>query len=206
MNVYDFDKTIYDGDSTADFIFFCIKRHPKTLLNLPLTAWSYLLYITGIYSKTRFKENMYRFLVYISDIDGELEKFWSVHKKKIKKWYFEQKREDDLIISASPEFLLKPVCRELKVLLIASVVDKKNGKYTGENCHGAEKVRRMYERIPNPRVEEFYSDSLSDTPLAEEAERAFLVNGNKRVPWDFSQTDFKSCFCFTGKTDEESTE
>ena len=27
MNVYDFDKTIYDGDSTADFYLFSLKRH-----------------------------------------------------------------------------------------------------------------------------------------------------------------------------------
>lgn len=186
MNVYDFDKTIYDGDSTADFIFYCIKRHPKTLLNLPLTAWAYFRYITGAYSKTLFKEKMYRFLVYVPDIDNEVEKFWGAKKKKIKKWYSDQKRSDDLIISASPEFLLEPVCEKLNVSLIASVVNKKSGKYTGKNCHGAEKVRRMYEKIQNPQVEEFYSDSLSDTPLAKEAERAFLVTGDKRVPWDFA--------------------
>ena len=26
MNVYDFDKTIYDGDSTIDFYLFSIKK------------------------------------------------------------------------------------------------------------------------------------------------------------------------------------
>ena len=29
MNVYDFDKTIYDGDSTTDFIAWCIRRRPS---------------------------------------------------------------------------------------------------------------------------------------------------------------------------------
>ena len=29
MNVYDFDKTIYDGDSTADFYLFSLRRHKK---------------------------------------------------------------------------------------------------------------------------------------------------------------------------------
>ena len=29
MNVYDFDKTIYDGDSSVDFYKFSLKRHPK---------------------------------------------------------------------------------------------------------------------------------------------------------------------------------
>lgn len=183
MNVYDFDKTIYDGDSTADFIFYCIRHYPKTLLNLPMTAEAYLLYIIHIYSKTEFKEKMYRFLSYIPDIDAALEKFWSINKNKIKKWYLKKYRDDDLIISASPEFLLKPICEYLNVDLIASRVDKKSGKYTGENCHGKEKVKRMYEKIENPYVEEFYSDSFSDTPLAMEASRAFLVKGDSLLPW-----------------------
>ena len=28
MNVYDFDKTIYKGDSTLDFYFFCLRKKP----------------------------------------------------------------------------------------------------------------------------------------------------------------------------------
>ena len=35
MNVYDFDGTIYDGDSTLDFWYFCLKKHPQILLYLP---------------------------------------------------------------------------------------------------------------------------------------------------------------------------
>lgn len=183
MNVYDFDKTIYDGDSTADFIFYCIKSYPKVLLNLPITAGAYFLYVTHIFSKTQFKEKMYGFLKFVPDIDSAVEKFWSIKKSKIKSWYKEQHRDDDLIISASPEFLLTPICKELDVALIASLVDKKSGKYTGENCHGKEKVKRMYEKNADIQVEEFYSDSLSDTPLAKEASVAFLVDGDKRTPW-----------------------
>lgn len=184
MNVYDFDKTIYNGDSTAHFIKYLIKKHPATLLNMPKTVWAYLLYIAGIHSKTKFKETMYGMFKYVRDIDKDLEDFWKFHKKNIKSWYMEQKRDDDLIISASPEFLLEPVCNELGIDLIASVVDKKSGEYTGENCHGEEKVKRMYEKVSDASVEEFYSDSLSDTPLAEEAERAFLVDGDKRISWE----------------------
>ena len=28
MNVYDFDDTIYAGDSTVDFFFYCLKKKP----------------------------------------------------------------------------------------------------------------------------------------------------------------------------------
>ena len=42
MNVYDFDKTIYYGDSTADFYLFCLKRHKKYSL-LPHRFWGAFL-------------------------------------------------------------------------------------------------------------------------------------------------------------------
>ena len=35
MNAYDFDKTIYNGDSTAHFYLFSLRRHPKIWLLLP---------------------------------------------------------------------------------------------------------------------------------------------------------------------------
>ena len=35
MNLYDFDETIYDGDSTRDFVLYCYKNYPRTLAYLP---------------------------------------------------------------------------------------------------------------------------------------------------------------------------
>ena len=89
-----------------------------------------------------------------------------------------------MIISASPEFTIQRFCHQLGIQqVIASVVDPQTGKYTGLNCHGAEKVRRFKERMTSGTVEEFYSDSLSDAPLAGLAEKAYLVKGNNRLPW-----------------------
>lgn len=42
MNVYDFDKTIYYGDSTADFYLFCLKRHKKILTLAPSILGAFL--------------------------------------------------------------------------------------------------------------------------------------------------------------------
>ena len=35
MNIYDFDGTLYDGDSTFDFILYSLKKHPSLLRFLP---------------------------------------------------------------------------------------------------------------------------------------------------------------------------
>ena len=39
------------------------------------------------YSKTQFKEQMYKFLLYVPDIDSELNIFWDKNIHKIKDFY-----------------------------------------------------------------------------------------------------------------------
>ncbi len=185
MNIYDFDGTVYDGDSTADFYFYCLKKYPSVLKTVIPMLWAFFLYILGIKTKTQFKEKMYRFLTCVKDIDGTINDFWNTHEKNIMDYYKKQHRDDDVIISASPEFLLKPICSRLGIkTLIASRVDKYTGKYDGENCHGEEKVKRLDEAVPNAECGEFYSDSFSDAPLAELAQKAFIVRKGKLTPWD----------------------
>lgn len=182
MNVYDFDKTIYDGDSTVDFIGFCVRRYPAVLLKLPITLWSFFLYMIGVYTKTRCKERMYSFLKYVPK--GAVECFWDEHKDRIKPWYYDQQREDDVVISASPEFLVEPICRRMGIMtVIASRVNSSTGKTAGENCSGEEKVRRLREWDEDAHINEFYSDSYSDQPLADMADQAYMVRGNERIKW-----------------------
>lgn len=187
MNVYDFDKTIYNGDSTVDFYIFCLKRHKKILLTVPSLLVAYLkFYVFKKGSKTQFKEKMYKFLRYCN-IDNDLKDFWQTHKCKLKKWYLEQQRDDDVIISASPEFLLSPIGKETGFDVIASRVDKSSGKYSGENCYYEEKVKRFMSKYKNGHIDEFYSDHYSDEPLAKIADKAFIVDGNKLIRWDFNK-------------------
>ncbi len=119
-------------------------------------------------------------------MDKALADFWEKNIHKVKAFYKTQQKDDDVIISASPEFFLEPACKRLGIRhLIASPVDAKTGKHTGENCHGEEKVRRFRALFPDATVEEFYSDSYSDTPMAKLAEKAYLVKGDKITEWQF---------------------
>ena len=127
---------------------------------------------------------MYRFLTCIEDIDAELREFWEFNAERIKPFYLRQQRLDDVIISASPFFLLFPICKKLGIKhLIASEVDPHTGVYTGENCHDEEKVRRFRERFKTAEIESFYSDSYSDSPMAEIADKAFMVKKDRVTPW-----------------------
>ena len=184
MNVYDFDKTIYDGDSTVDFWLFCSRKHPGVFVRcLPRLTSGAVWYALGRISKEVWKEHFFSFLNYLHADEALTGLFWETHSKRIKKWYLDQKQDSDVIISASPVFLLEPVSRRLGVSLIATEVDPETGRFSGRNCSGEEKVRRFRLVYPDGRVDEFYSDSKKDLPMAGLAARAYFVRGNTIRPW-----------------------
>ncbi len=184
MNAYDFDKTIYKNDSSADFYLYCLRKHPKVLKFAPKMVAGFIkFYVFGKGTKTEFKEKVMLFASVI-DLEKDINAFWDKKIKGIKKFYLDNQKEDDVIISASPRFILEPICKRLNIKhLICSEVSPETGKFSGLNCHGKEKVVRFYKEFPDAKVEEFYSDSRSDTPMAEIAEKAFLVKGDKITNW-----------------------
>ena len=189
MNVYDFDKTIYNGDSTVDFYLFSLKKKPLLIRHLPTQVWGVVLYLLGKIDKTKLKEKFFSFVKSI-DCETYVAEFWNRNKKKIASWYIEQQQNDDVIISASPDFLLRPVCGHLGIKhLIASDVDPKTGEFLSENCYGATKVERFQEVFGDGEIDTFYSDSFSDFPMARIANRAFLIVKGNVTEWSQQNAD-----------------
>ena len=184
MNVFDFDNTLLKGDSTARFFAYCLRRYPRMWLDAPAQAANGLLFVLRLRKKQAFKQRMLHFLTFIGDVDRAVEGFWQANLSRVKAWYPRRHRDDDVVISASPEFLIRPACQRLGILtVIGSPVDKRSGLFLGPNCHGREKVARFRARFPGGRIDEFFSDSRSDQPLAELAEKAWLVKGEKLIEW-----------------------
>ncbi len=184
MDVYDFDGTLCPGDSTRDFLLWCARRYPRVMLTLPRTGVAALLcYKLHAIEKTQFKSTLYRFLRVIPDIEREVERFWNVRAKRIGGPC--KPKPGDLVISAGPEFLLRDVCAERGLVLIASRVDPHTGCVLGPNCSNAEKVVRFREAYPDGHIEHFYSDSRNDDPLASIADQAFFVDlkAGTLQPW-----------------------
>lgn len=183
MNVYDFDGTIYNGDSSVDFFLYALKHNPAVLLYLPKQAWGFVLYGTKRIDKTKFKEYFFSFLPTINT-EELTESFWNRNQDKIFDWYLKQQKQDDILISASPRFLLRPICNKLGISrLIASEVNPKTGMFIGENCRGREKVQRLESKYNVTHIDSFYSDSYSDLPLAKIADKAFLVKKGMVREW-----------------------
>ena len=186
MNVYDFDGTIYDGDATVGFILYTLRHHPTAMLKaLPEEIVAVVLYLFGDSEKTRMKARFFSFLRYLENVDKDVEDYWNLNQHRIKKWYLEQQKDTDVIISASPKFILEDICARLNIRnVIATRMDKHTGEIRGRNCKGPEKVFRYYDAFPHEKIDNFYSDHESDRYLAGFAKRSYLVKRNKLVDWD----------------------
>lgn len=185
MHVYDFDGTIYRGDSSIDFYLYCVKKHPRLVRYLPRQLTGIFLYKMGRYTKEKMKSDFFSFLSGLKDAGGDIDAFVRKNLHKIRKWYLEICQPSDVVISASPAFLIERFSEAMQhFTVIASDVDKQTGRLNGKNCYGEEKVQRFERRFPERKITLFYSDSKSDAPIAKLAEQAFLVyKDGRREKW-----------------------
>lgn len=186
MNVYDFDNTIYSGESVFDFYLFCVKRYPSLARYVFIILLSWAKYKLLLLSREKLLELAKRYAMKFVDTVGSVEKlvgeFWDTHENKIKKFYLREKRDDDVIVSASVSFLLGDICARLGIKnLVCSEIDTATGEVR-RLCFRQSKPDFFKSAFPDGKIENFYSDSMNDLPMMRLAENAYLVRGEKIVP------------------------
>lgn len=184
IDVYDFDGTIYDGDSTFDFVRFCMRRHPAMLLGLPRIAGAGVKLAMKKIGLTEFKSALFSVMTAYMDLNTESGLFWldGRTKKKLGKWFSKTPRDLPIVIaSASPEFELRHAAKILGVkTLIGTRADVNTGELYGKNCKGAVKIERIREEIGEFTVRAMYTDDVkADAPLLAMAEEKYLVTHGK---------------------------
>lgn len=182
MNIYDFDNTIFKGDSSSKFIKYSLVRHPIKVLKC-------LFKVIPLYLKNSefdiIKSELFSFVKYIDNFDDYMDKFINKNLKYIKKFYLDNQKDNDLIISASFDFIIERFCNKLNIKnVISSKYDIKNGCIIGKNCKGIEKVKEFNKLYKGNIVNNAYSDSLSDIPMLKLANNAYLVKNNKIIKLD----------------------
>ena len=187
MNVYDFDGPIYRGESAFDFYLFTIRKNPKAMKFLFVVVKSLVLY-----KLCRISEETFRQLVstyakeYISMFSNPravVEEFWDGHLNKIKPWYFDRQKDDDLILSATPKFLLEECFRRIGIQkMLTSVIDPKTGEIE-RLCFRKEKAVHFKALYPGKTIKNFYTDSKNDEAMFSLSENVYLVKGNRIIKW-----------------------
>ena len=189
MNVYDFDGTIFYSDCSIGFALWCMKRHPKLCFTwLPMMVKHLILYKRGKIPNHLLQRKMFSYLTMVNDFDVQIEKYWDKYEKKISSWYLAQKKSDDLIISASPSCIIGPIAKRLGVDYMATEYDRELGVFVNNLMYAKEKAKYMIDH-GFPVIDNFYSDSLADTPLALCAEKAYLITDKATKVNDWPDLD-----------------
>lgn len=187
MNVYDFDRTILDGD-TEEYFFAYINKY-KLMPVLKIKRMNHIIKKVVVH-KAPFDPNMTKVYTIIAkniqNIPEIVEKFWNEHEQFIKPFYDKIRKEDDVISSATPDFLLVPIFARLNLKnTIASVFNFEKCTFDNGFNYGENKVKNFIKKYGKTEIiDEFYSDSDSDLPMARCAKKAYKVTGEKIEIWN----------------------
>lgn len=184
MNIYDFDDTIYNGDTNRDILMYGFKKHPFLVLKALKKAKKLQNdYKRGVIEFERVKEAMLSFIFEIKNYPKFINDFVDSHMKNIKPWYLNRRTQNDIIISASYELWIMQFSKRLGVKYVIATKTDSDGRIIGKNCKGAEKLKRLASVIPNAVIVSAYSDSSCDIPILEAARTAYVVEGDKLITY-----------------------
>ena len=183
MNAYDFDDTIYKGESIFDFFKFCLTKDIKLYLYFPkvlLRLIEYKLNLLSIGKLYKTAEQIINSFMKRNKCktDELVEEFWKKNKHKLKPKFLKMLKTDDLIITGCPNFLINYIKDDLKVENIISTeydIEKNKINFI---CLGENKVKAFNEKFKGKKIEKFYTDSLVDIPFMEYATEVYSVKGN----------------------------
>ena len=180
LALFDFDGTITSKDSLPDFIQFAVGK-PRYFIGLIVLAPMLLKYKLNLLPNDLAKSRLIAYFF----------KNWSIRQFQTIADQYSNTRIDRIIrpdamakinwhrdqghqlvlVSASIECWLRSWCQSQKITLIATQLEIKNGKITGnfrsKNCYGIEKANRIKQQF-NLADFEFvyaYGDSAGDREM-----------------------------------------
>lgn len=200
LALFDVDFTLTGKETLIAFYAYLTKKNPALLLHLPKALLSGALFKLGVQKEKATKEMFLTFLENTpkEELETHVEGFLQdslrnfLYKDGLRKVQeLKEKGYTIVLTSASPEFYIL----KLKDIFNADYVmgtrfEVKNGYFTGkmvgENNKGNEKVRRLFEMIPEHQIEweesYMFSDSMSDDPLLKLVGKPYLINYKKKNP------------------------
>ncbi len=186
LAIFDFDGTITTKDSFEDFIFYSHGVF-KTLWGILVVSPILVLYVLKIMPNWKAKQKVFSYFYKgweKADFETMAQRYTRerlptlVRPAALKRleWH-KQEGHRIVIVSASFENYLRPWCESFGFELLATKIDVKDGRLTGQfaskNCFGEEKVNRLKAayRLNDFKMIYAYGDSAGDRYLAQIAQK-----------------------------------
>ncbi len=180
LALFDFDGTITRRDTFLDFLLYCFGYIKVATVLTRLSPWI-AQYAVGRIRNDQLKQRFLKAFFHrmpIADVRRMGEAFArDILPERTKPsamerllWHQEQAHRV-VLVSASLDVWLEPWCSTHSIELISSRLEIEDGLITGRldglNCYGAEKVRRIRERIDLSAYKTIYAygDSRGDSEM-----------------------------------------
>lgn len=179
MKVFDFDNTLYSGESAVDLFFFMIKENPRLMRFIPTIIFNTVKYKLCLVEKDRMEATINRLMKTMIRSREQLlrtsEEFWKLSRSRLNPAILRHIAPEDVIITASPRFLIEGIGDSLPTRnIVCSEVDLDRKCVTWFNF-GENKVRRYKELYGGRPVSCFFTDSYNDRAMMAVSRKVFLV-------------------------------
>lgn len=196
LALFDFDGTLYLHDSFTGFIFYALRKRHIVKRGLQILPWIQAYYL-NFYPAHRMRPKLYASMFKNSDAEEILklaqdyaqQLIFKLNPKLLEQLIQHQELGHDVVlVSASLDLYLKPVCRYLNIDLICSEVEIKTGKMTGfyqtADCSNEQKKIRILEKYNLDDYAEIYAygNSDEDEEMLSLANYPYLVGKNQQLP------------------------
>ncbi|MFZ7812704.1 HAD family hydrolase [Acinetobacter lwoffii] len=194
--LFDFDGTLYLHDSFTGFIFYALRKRHIVKRGLQILPWIQAYYLK-LYPAHHMRPKLYVSMFKDSDAEEILHLAQDYAQQlmlKLNPKLLEQLRQHQelghkvVLVSASLDLYLKPVCSYLNIDLICSEVEIKAGKMTGfyqtPDCSNTQKKIRILEKYNLDNYAEIYAygNSEEDEEMLSLAHQRYLEGHDKQLP------------------------
>jgi len=196
LALFDFDGTLYPKDSFTGFIFYTLsKRHivRKGLQILPWIQAYYLSLYPAHSMRPRLFQSMFK-NISADFVDKLAEEYAQKIVKNLDPKLFkqlklhQQKGDQVVLVSASVDLYLKPICKFLNIELICTQIEIKSGLITGnyisEDCSCEQKKIRIQQQynLDDYQYIYAYGNSEEDLEMLSLADYPYMMGTENPLP------------------------
>ena len=196
LALFDFDGTLYLHDSFTGFIFYALRKRHIVKRGLQILPWIQAYYLK-LYPAHRMRLKLYASMFKDSDAEEILhlaqdyaqQLILKLNPKLLEQLIQHQELGHEVVlVSASLDLYLKPVCSYLNIDLICSEVEIKAGKITGfyqtPDCSNQQKKLRILEKYKLEDYAEIYAygNSEEDVDMLNLATYSYMVRTDQVLP------------------------
>jgi HAD superfamily hydrolase (TIGR01490 family) len=196
LALFDFDGTLCTKDSFTGFIFYALSKRHIVKQGIKILPWIQAYYLNA-YPAHAMRSKLFRAMfsnANAPELQQSAQEYAASLMNQLNHSLLKQLKQhqalgdDVVLVSASVDVYLKPVCELLNIDLICTHTEQVNEVYTGQyttpDCSSEQKRQRILEKyhLDDYAVIYAYGNSREDDEMLAMANHTFMVGTDQQLP------------------------